>query len=200
MGRWAGRLFFLGVPRALIASWGGEMSTEQQRQRLSCLMDGEANRFEAAAALDELLRSPDLTERWERWHLIGRGLRGERSSSAARAVSGRVRAATSGALDGKPTSARQSGRRWWYRPIAGAIAAGIIATGLAVLLGAPLREQPSGPPVTPVMADSGRWQQPDPAVRAQLDRLLVNHQEQVGGTGRTGVAAYAAVIGFEPGL
>jgi hypothetical protein len=34
-------------------------------------------------------------------------------------------------------------------------------------------------------------------VRARLDRLLVNHQEQVSGIGRSGVGAYAAVIGYE---
>jgi sigma-E factor negative regulatory protein RseA len=178
------------------------MSTEQQRQRVSALMDGEVGRFEAAAAVTDLMRSPDLTGRWERWHLIGRALRGEPNDLAARATAERVSAAI--AAHERPGRAAPGAgglpapRPW--RPIAGAIAAGILALGLAVVLIGPVEQawQPRGS-----LADARqqptaeRWQQSDPAVRARLDRLLVNHQEQVAGLGRTGVAAYAAVVGYE---
>jgi sigma-E factor negative regulatory protein RseA len=175
------------------------MSTEQQRQRLSALVDGEVGRFEAAAAISDVMRSPDLAECWERWHLIGRALRGEPSSLAARGVEARVRAAAdTQALGGRGGRPRAPLRAW--RPVGGAIAAGLAMLGLALLVKLPTAEQPGR--LSELAAASGReaperWQQPDPAVRARLDRLLVTHQEQVAGLGSPGVAAYAAVIGYE---
>lgn len=173
------------------------MSTEQQRQRVSALMDGEAGRFEAHAAVNDLTRSPDLAERWERWHLIGRALRGEPCGLAARAISERVRAQAASA-DAGARQVRVQSPAWLRRPLVGALAAGVAVLGLAVVLTGPFqpKEAPAPQFVTASHA-APRWQQPDPAVRARLDRLLVNHQEQSPGIGRSGVAAYAAVIGYE---
>lgn len=173
------------------------MSTEQQRQRLSALVDGEAGRFEATAAVNDLMRSPDLAETWERWHLIGRALRGEPSNLAARGIAARVRAAD------ETQGLSKRGQRWLphaWQPVGGAIAAGVAVLGLALLLTRPGAEQPGGIPdlaATPARDAPERWQQPDPAVRAQLDRLLVTHQEQVAGLGSPGMVAYAAVVGYE---
>jgi sigma-E factor negative regulatory protein RseA len=175
------------------------MSTEQQRQRVSALMDGEAGRFEAAAAVNDLMRAPDLADRWERWHLIGRALRHEPNDLAARATALRVRAAIDGQSAGVGEGRRRGMRRAW-RPIVGAVAAGVAVLGLAVVLTGPLQEP--WPPrdelaLSPRQPAAERWQQSDPAMRTRLDRLLVNHQEQVSGLGRANVAAYAAVVGYE---
>jgi sigma-E factor negative regulatory protein RseA len=67
--------------------------TEQLRQSLSAVIDDEADAFELRRVLDELERDPGLRETWERYHLIGNVLRGERtrdSHSAARALALRV--------------------------------------------------------------------------------------------------------------
>lgn len=176
------------------------MSTEQQKLRVSALVDGEVNRFEAAAAVKDLTQSPELAECWERWHLIGRALRDEPNDVAARATAARVRDAIGAQYGGtlETTPARSAHRPW--RPVMGAVAAGLLVLGLAVVLTGPV-ETPWQQTPRMVQAsqprDGERWQQSDPAVRARLDRLLVNHQEQVAGPGRTGVAAYAAVIGYE---
>jgi hypothetical protein len=67
--------------------------TEQLRQSLSAVIDDEADAFELRRVLDELERDPSLRETWERYHLIGNVLRGERtrySQSAARVLAIRV--------------------------------------------------------------------------------------------------------------
>jgi sigma-E factor negative regulatory protein RseA len=173
------------------------MSTEQQRQRVSALMDGEVGRFEAAAAVNDLMGSPDLAGRWERWHVIGRALRRESNNVAARDTAARVRASIDRDSRVVGVSSTTRAADWLRRPVVGAVAAGVLALGLAVVLTSPLLPY-SDPPRLAGAADTAeRWQQPDPAVRARLDRLLVTHQEQAAGFGRSGVAAYAAVIGYE---
>ena len=67
--------------------------TEQLRQSLSAVVDGEADAFELRRVLDELDRDPELRATWDRYHLIGSVIRGERtlkSRSAARVLERRV--------------------------------------------------------------------------------------------------------------
>jgi sigma-E factor negative regulatory protein RseA len=175
------------------------MSTEQQKQRVSALVDGEVNRFEAAATVRDLLQSSELAGCWERWHLIGHALREEPTALAARSTAARVRDAIAAEQSAPAPAPRHRLHRAW-RPVMGAVAAGLLVLGLAVILTAPVEtpwRQAPGIAQPSRGLDGARWQQSDPAVRARLDRMLVNHQEQVAGPGRTGVAAYAAVIGYE---
>jgi len=67
--------------------------TEQLRQSLSAVIDGEADAFELRRVLDELERDPELRSTWDRYHLIGSVMRGERtlqSRAAAHALAHRV--------------------------------------------------------------------------------------------------------------
>jgi sigma-E factor negative regulatory protein RseA len=52
--------------------------TEMLRQSLSAVIDDEADAFELRRVLDELKRDPELRALWDRYHLIGSTLRGER--------------------------------------------------------------------------------------------------------------------------
>jgi sigma-E factor negative regulatory protein RseA len=53
--------------------------TEKLRQSLSAAMDDEADGFELRRVLDELGRDDDLRGLWDRYHLIGSVVRGERA-------------------------------------------------------------------------------------------------------------------------
>ena len=67
--------------------------TEQLRQSLSAVIDGEADAFELRRVLDELDRDPELRAAWDRYHLVGSVIRGERTPKSrmlARALSNRV--------------------------------------------------------------------------------------------------------------
>ena len=57
--------------------------TEQLREALSAVVDGEADVFELRRVLDEVGRSPELAAAWTRYHLIGEHLRGEPLADAA---------------------------------------------------------------------------------------------------------------------
>jgi sigma-E factor negative regulatory protein RseA len=174
------------------------MSTDLEKQRICCLMDGEAGRFEAAAAINDLLGSPELVGSWERWHLIRRALRREPNDLAARNIAVRVRAqltATSGPTEPAPLPRIPHGSRWLSAPVGGALAAGMALLGLAVVLTRPVPGALDGD--VQLAATTERWQQQDPAVRNRLDRLLFNHHEQMAGPARSGVGLYVAVIGYE---
>jgi hypothetical protein len=177
------------------------MSTESELQRISTFMDGEAGRFEARAAIGDLLRDPELAERWERWHLIRRGLRREHSDQLARRTAAEVRRAIDADADTDDGLGAQGGGRGGestFRPLGAALAAGLGLVALALVLRV---AGPGGPSplagIEQVASSAPRWEQSDPAVRSHLDRLLVNHREASVGLS-FGVAAYASVIGYEP--
>ncbi len=67
--------------------------TEQLKQSLSAVVDGEADAFELRRVLDELEHDAELRATWSRYHLIGSVIRGERSAATsvvARALERRV--------------------------------------------------------------------------------------------------------------
>ena len=53
--------------------------SEKLKESLSAVIDGEADEFELRRVLDEIGRNDQLTASWERYHMIGSVLRGERS-------------------------------------------------------------------------------------------------------------------------
>lgn len=57
--------------------------TEKLRQSLSAVIDDEADAFELRRVLDELGRDGELRVLWDRYHLIGNVMRGERGRPPA---------------------------------------------------------------------------------------------------------------------
>lgn len=53
--------------------------TEKLRQSLSAVIDNEADAFELRRVLDELGRDLELRGLWDRYHIIGNAIRGERA-------------------------------------------------------------------------------------------------------------------------
>ncbi len=54
--------------------------SEKLKESLSAVIDGEADEFELRRVLDEMHRDDVLAGSWERYHVIGAALRGERAS------------------------------------------------------------------------------------------------------------------------
>lgn len=54
------------------------MMSEKLKGSLSAIIDGEADEFELRRVLDEIDKNADLRSTWERYHLIGARIRGER--------------------------------------------------------------------------------------------------------------------------
>jgi sigma-E factor negative regulatory protein RseA len=55
--------------------------SEKLKESLSAVIDGEADEFELRRVLDEIGRDESLASSWERYHVIGSVLRGERTVS-----------------------------------------------------------------------------------------------------------------------
>jgi sigma-E factor negative regulatory protein RseA len=203
-----------------------EMS-EDPRQSLSALLDGECSQRETRHIVNVLLGDADLTGCWERYHLIGRAIRAEPLNIAARDTAQRVQRALGADVVRMPERAgarrpsRSPSHTRLFAPLATALAAGVAL--LAVVIG------PTGPldiasplfldkaPATAMLPfpDVGtlegaardsiraravndlRWQQADPVVRAKLDSLVVGHQERLSEAGIPGFVSYASVVGYE---
>jgi len=186
-----------------------EPMNDENRQRISALVDGELDGL-IDDVLDDLAADDSLRGVWERYHLIGRSLRGEAIELPARSAALRVGTAlgVEPALVPVPRSRRRLPVR--LGPIAGAALAA--AAVLLALVAVPALFQ--GIDIdsrrVPRVADlgwlstggggqSGPWRQQPQALASKLDLLLVNHQEAVPGAGVKGMLPYATLVGYGSG-
>jgi sigma-E factor negative regulatory protein RseA len=115
--------------------------SDQLKESLSAVIDGEADEFEMRRVLDEVSNDPALRGVWERYHLVGSVMRGERNGTANSLGDrfwSRIDAGEGDVADDivESTPAAQSRKpRWtqWGQRVAGvAVAAGVAA---AVIVG-----------------------------------------------------------------
>lgn len=160
--------------------------TDRQRQWLSQLQDGELASVSASGLLEALREDGELRATWERYHLIGHAIRGERFDTAQRSVADRVRrslltepipiAAPSLPPQPQPQPIRHGRRASNKRPpLAGlALAAGVALLAIVVTpnvfqdaatfpnapeLDGNLASRDSPPLRSGVAAPTGRWRQ-----------------------------------------
>ncbi len=196
--------------------------SEEQRQQVSALMDGELSTRQSSGLLSSLEQDTEQQALWERYHLIGNALRGDAIHADYRCIAERVhRSLAKEPTVLAPAASRHRGihrgiNRSIHRfaPFAGAaLAAGTAFLAIFAVPGlfnptadAPPDAQPqtmaavTSPP-DPFRLDSKvqRWRGPDPAVERRLDRFLVTHQEKSPTSGMTGILPYATVVSYEPG-
>ena len=101
--------------------------SEQIREQVSALLDGELPNSETELLLKRLARDGELRESFGRYALIGEALRGGSPALMAKGFTGRVNIAIDGeavVAHGALSAARR--RRWW-RPLAGAAVAASVA-------------------------------------------------------------------------
>ena len=181
--------------------------TDEQRSQVSVLMDGELDGRRAARYYDLVGREPELRAAWERYHLIGQAIRGERIEREVRGVADAVRRA----VEREPTvvAPRSSrlGRGVQVAPFAGAaLAAGVaILAILAVpsLFQGPEPEGSSAPQAERYArldsVQAQRWNRDGQDLAEKLDLFLVNHQEAAPATGVKGMLPYATLVGYDIG-
>jgi sigma-E factor negative regulatory protein RseA len=191
--------------------------TDEHLPQLSALVDGELADRKALSLRDALDRDPALSTTWERYHLIGQVLRGERVSLDARGVAAAVRERLR-SESAPPTAELAVARvRVWRPPFAGAALAAA-AVLLAVFAVPGLYQGPESAPLarTPLAAAAPfaltadarefdevqqprRWQTDREALASRLDLFLVNHQEATPVAGVNGMLPYATLVGYETG-
>ena len=179
--------------------------TEEHRQRLSQLIDGELDPGHAVGLLRDMGGDPGLQAAWERYHLIGQALRREPIDVRHRAIAQQVRAR----LAAEPTvlaprRGTRSRRQSLQRAGAAAMAASL---ALGAFLAAPLLfdDSASAPGARPAIArlveresiSMQRLQREQPGLASKLDLYLVTHQATAPATGAKGMLPYAALVGYE---
>jgi sigma-E factor negative regulatory protein RseA len=111
--------------------------TEQERQAVSALLDGESNAPQINGLLDALERDGALRDVWERYHLIGGALRAEGVALAYRGIAAGVRvrvAAEPTVLAPAARAARRALPEQSYRPSRLAPFAGVALAASAAFL------------------------------------------------------------------
>jgi sigma-E factor negative regulatory protein RseA len=185
--------------------------TEQQRQHLSALVDGELAPELTRPTIAAVGSDPEMRAAWERYHLIGGMLRGDGLHLQYRAVERRVM----DQLENEPALVAPAARKDHTSSRSGAfvgVSLAAAAAFVAVLAVPQLLEDgedaiPAGPPLAATSApqqfqisSSGqRWHVDRPELEHKLDRFLINHQARSPVTGIKGFIPYATVVGYEAG-
>jgi sigma-E factor negative regulatory protein RseA len=192
--------------------------SEQQRQHVSALVDGELDSMTVHTTLAALAASPDLQAAWERYHLIGNALRGDAIHPEFRQIAGRLRSRIADEpIPLAPAAVRRRGGPSRVGTFLGAALAASAAF-LAVFAVPQLFEAGPAVSTTPTSAPSvvvlsnapphllterfevetpgQRWHVSQPALENKLDRFLVNHQEY-SPVALKGLLPYATFVGYE---
>lgn len=183
---------------------------DEQRQRISALQDGELDTDSASRLVDALMRDRNLRGIWERYHLIGLAIRGERVEALTRSLADTVRAR----IEDEPTvlAPRRPtvARRVRLAPFAGgALAAAAVFIAVFILptwfKGAATFQPEVGiaPQVVAqqpaAVLPAKRWDIDRPDLASKLDLFLVTHQETAPMAGAKGMLPYATFVGYEAG-
>lgn len=183
------------------------MMSQVNRKQLSTLIDGELDAVEMKDALGALTGDPELRAAWDRYHLIGDALRGERLSRGTLSVAQRV----SKRLDKESviplTHRRTMISRNWLGPVAGsALAASVALVALVVgpdirneadSVPSPLAEKAPSEPTLYVDRTGTYWSLMRPEVESKLNSFLVNHQEYAPAAGMKGLLPYATFVSYD---
>jgi len=182
--------------------------TEQQRQHLSTLADGELDAALVQPTVSALESSSDMRATWERYHLISSVLRGEVVTSEYREIAMRVRER----LQTDPTVLAPRRitpkRRLRLGPFVGiGLAAGAAFFAVFALpqLFDPAQRAVAPTPVASLFppqqfrltSPARRWHLEQPGLEHKLDQFLVNHQARSPASGIKGFIPYATVVGYE---
>ena len=184
--------------------------SEQIREQLSALLDGELPAQERDLLLARLARDPALRAHWSNYQLIGDGLRKSLPAQIDLGLADRVMQAIE-ALPAQPAGKSSAVRRV-LKPLAGlAVAASVaVVAVLAVQQSRTLTpsaaqvaiNQPPAQPEAYVRVQGTRWQtQPGnvqaPQVDNRLNEYLVNHSEYAASGGMPGMLPYVRVVGYD---
>lgn len=178
--------------------------SDEQRQRISALNDGELDKPGTVRVAAELARDSDLRSTLGRYQLIRDVLQNNYGCREDHQLAARV----SAALEQEPTVLAPRDSRWrdaLFKPAAGlAVAASVAGLALLAIHNINTAEEPSTVIAAPSDAEYIRIEQPPIAVASQqeernqqLEQYLVNHNEYSPSSGIHGVLPYVHIVGHE---
>ncbi len=174
------------------------------RERLSALVDGELTEYEAVGMLDRLNHDVALKQVWERYHLVSDVMRNNLPRVTSVDLVGQVRES----LDAEPAAiVPMRRRRIDLKPVAGlALAASIAVVAILAFRGQMGAEGPDGDAVASSAGSPAgrtelagmRWDVDRPDVEQRLNAYLVNHNGHTG-NGMGGMLPYARIVAYNGG-
>jgi sigma-E factor negative regulatory protein RseA len=184
--------------------------TEQERQRLSALMDAELPHPEISSEIKKLLLNNSNHGTWQRYHLIGDTMR----QDLGPVVDVNLAEEISHRLKDEPVvfapNATKTPASKWLKPAAGfAVAASVALLAITVaprvvnMESTPQSINPVAKVESPVekvyVADDGtRWELLyKPKVESRLNSYLVNHQEYAPAGNMKGIMPYATFVSYD---
>lgn len=183
--------------------------SEQQRQPLSALVDGEIDSALERATVSALESNDGLKGAWERYHLIGAAIRSEPLREDYRRIASLVSARIADEPVPLVPAAARRRRSSRLGPFAGAALAASAAFFAIFAVPQLFDPQPgtrvpaavqvasSAPRQFRLPGPTRRWHLDKPALENKLDRFLVNHQAQSPASGMKGFLPYATLVGYE---
>jgi sigma-E factor negative regulatory protein RseA len=184
--------------------------SEKLRESLSAAIDDEADEFELRRVLDEMQKDPELRHLWERYHMAGRVMRGERPDSAAQlrdrvwAALGETDATAPQLTDDLVGAAGTSGpgrRGPWLGRMSGVAVAATVA--LAIVFGVGSGEQAQPQPAEVVLSIDGPKRQA-PKIAAEISpsdveraNAYMMHHVQQQALNHPGVASFVKLVTYE---
>jgi sigma-E factor negative regulatory protein RseA len=120
--------------------------SEQLKESLSAVMDGEADEFEIRRVLNEAAEDSELRGVWKRYHLVGSVMRGEGRRLATRTLGREFWAQIDadvttistevGPVESEPESIARTSPRWvWLQRVAGVGVAAGVAAAVVIVFG-----------------------------------------------------------------
>lgn len=180
--------------------------SEQLRESLSALMDGEANAFEVRRVLDEVRRDAKLRTAWIRWQRVSATLQGgamPTGSNLADRVWAGLESDPATAAGQEPLAHQRNWRRLaaWAAASAAAVAV-IVAAQFATLGGsgeaAPQVASVPEPTDRPVVAEPPRLPSGGPLPQTRnVDVYMLQHMQQKA-VNQPDVGAFTKLVTFEP--
>ena len=170
--------------------------SDELKEAISALADGEYAGGNTQAALDKIIREPSSHATWERYHLLSDAIKGGLPNQVHTGLAERV----SESIVREPVAiATRRDRSRVLKPLTGLALAASVAT-VAIVGVRSLDTEVV--PVTQVadttqvdQSTGNRWNV-SPEVEARLNGYLVNHSEYVG-YGMQGMLPYARIVGYD---
>ena len=182
--------------------------SEKLRESLSAAIDDEADEFELRRVLDEMQKDPELRHLWERYHTVGRMLRGERVDPGNQlrervwAALGDADAEVPEVAAGAASGGRAGGRSGpWLGRVTGMAVAATVA--FAIIFGVGSGDEPE-----PQLADAGvsidgpKRQVPQlgaeisPRDLERANAYMIHHVQQQA-LNQPGVTSFVKLVTFE---
>lgn len=180
--------------------------SEQIREQISALLDGELPEAEQRLLLERLERDPALRAHWSRYQLISDAVHQTLPTQIDLSFADRVMAA----IEAQPEQERQpaGGLARALKPLAGLAVAASVAV-VAVLAVQQARTPDAGPGAVQVAANPSPSALPvtaradaalvntRPPAGNRLNEYLVNHSEYAASSGLPGMSPYVRIVGYE---